>query len=147
MARRIIETNIQEEDLKIEGSLRPQYLKDYIGQEEVKENKDWRLLPPEESKFHDDGVGANELKFIHLDGREAVFDGDTLEPETDARYMATYNYYVLYELPQSGATLDDYVKYGWSYVMHGVADVLPYWLTGNSNTREQFEEKVVSIFG
>ena len=37
MARRIIETNIQEEDVKIEGSLRPQYLKDYIGQEKAKE--------------------------------------------------------------------------------------------------------------
>ena len=38
MAGRIIETNIQEEDIKIEGSLRPQYLKDYIGQEEAKES-------------------------------------------------------------------------------------------------------------
>jgi len=37
VARRIIETNIQEEDVKIEGSLRPQYLKDYIGQEKAKE--------------------------------------------------------------------------------------------------------------
>ena len=37
MAGRIIETNIQQEDVKIEGSLRPQYLKDYIGQEKAKE--------------------------------------------------------------------------------------------------------------
>lgn len=35
---RTIETNITEEDLKIEGSLRPRYLTDYIGQEKVKEN-------------------------------------------------------------------------------------------------------------
>lgn len=38
MARRTIETNITEEDKKIEGSLRPQYLKDYIGQKKAKEN-------------------------------------------------------------------------------------------------------------
>ncbi len=37
MARRIIETEVLEEDVKIEGSLRPQYLKDYIGQEKAKE--------------------------------------------------------------------------------------------------------------
>ena len=37
MARRMIETNVQEEDVKIEGSLRPQFLKDYIGQEKAKE--------------------------------------------------------------------------------------------------------------
>ena len=34
---RTIETNLTEEDMKIEGSLRPQYLKDYIGQEKIKE--------------------------------------------------------------------------------------------------------------
>lgn len=34
---RVIETNITEEDIKIEGNLRPQYLKDYIGQEKAKE--------------------------------------------------------------------------------------------------------------
>jgi len=38
MARRMIETNITEEDVKIEGSLRPQKLDDYIGQSKVKEN-------------------------------------------------------------------------------------------------------------
>ncbi len=38
MSRRMIETNITEEDVKIEGSLRPQKLDDYIGQSKVKEN-------------------------------------------------------------------------------------------------------------
>jgi len=38
MQRRTIETNITEEDMKIEGSLRPQTLKDYIGQAKIKEN-------------------------------------------------------------------------------------------------------------
>ncbi len=37
MGKRVIETKITEEDVKIEGSLRPQTLKDYIGQEKVKE--------------------------------------------------------------------------------------------------------------
>lgn len=38
MAKRIIETNFIEEDVKIEGSLRPLQLKDYIGQEKAKES-------------------------------------------------------------------------------------------------------------
>ncbi|MBQ7943204.1 MAG: Holliday junction branch migration DNA helicase RuvB [Lachnospiraceae bacterium] len=37
MAGRIIETKITEEDRKIEGSLRPQTLKEYIGQQKAKE--------------------------------------------------------------------------------------------------------------
>ncbi len=36
--KRTIETNLTEEDVKIEGNLRPQILDDYIGQEKVKEN-------------------------------------------------------------------------------------------------------------
>ena len=35
---RVIETNITEEDIRIEGTLRPQTLDDYIGQEKAKEN-------------------------------------------------------------------------------------------------------------
>ena len=38
MSSRMIETNLIEEDVKIEGSLRPQKLIDYIGQSKVKEN-------------------------------------------------------------------------------------------------------------
>ncbi len=37
MAGRMIETNLMEEDMKIEGSLRPQTLVDYIGQTKVKD--------------------------------------------------------------------------------------------------------------
>lgn len=38
MQKRSIETTLTEEDIKIEGSLRPQYLTDYIGQQKAKEN-------------------------------------------------------------------------------------------------------------
>lgn len=38
MAKRTIETNLQEEDIRIEGSLRPQKLDDYIGQSKIKES-------------------------------------------------------------------------------------------------------------
>lgn len=38
MEKRIISTQVQEEDLKIETSLRPQIISDYIGQEKIKDN-------------------------------------------------------------------------------------------------------------
>ena len=40
MAKRIITTENLEEDVKIENHLRPQYLKDYIGQEKAKHTLD-----------------------------------------------------------------------------------------------------------
>ena len=36
--RKVISTEIQEEDIKVEKSLRPQCLEDYIGQEKAKAN-------------------------------------------------------------------------------------------------------------
>ena len=38
MEKRIITTDVMDEDLRIEGSLRPQSLKEYIGQEKAKKN-------------------------------------------------------------------------------------------------------------
>ncbi len=38
MAKRVISTEMTEEDVRLEGNLRPQLLKDYIGQEKAKEN-------------------------------------------------------------------------------------------------------------
>ena len=38
MEKRIISTQVREEDIKIEKSLRPQTLEDYIGQQKAKEN-------------------------------------------------------------------------------------------------------------
>ena len=38
MAKRMIETDLQEEDLKVEGSLRPRRLDDHIGQTKIKES-------------------------------------------------------------------------------------------------------------
>lgn len=38
MERRIITTDVMEEDLRTEGNLRPQFLADYIGQEKAKSN-------------------------------------------------------------------------------------------------------------
>ena len=37
MARRMIATEAMEEDSRLENTLRPQLLKDYIGQEKLKE--------------------------------------------------------------------------------------------------------------
>lgn len=38
MERKILETKLQSEDIRIENNLRPQFLKDYIGQEKAKES-------------------------------------------------------------------------------------------------------------
>ena len=105
-------------------------------------NSGWNLLPKNQSLYHDNDVGKPELKYITNDGKEAVFDGDTLEPITDPRYIATYNYCPLYQMPSTGAGISDYTQLIGSGMGHFFADMVPYYLTGNSNTREQFESKI-----
>jgi len=51
----------------------------------------WQEMKGDQAAFHQNG-GAEDLKFIHPDGRELVYDGDTNELMTDDRYMGTYNY-------------------------------------------------------
>uniref|UniRef100_UPI00259209B7 hypothetical protein n=1 Tax=uncultured Psychrobacter sp. TaxID=259303 RepID=UPI00259209B7 len=94
-------------------------------------NTKWRLLSPEESIFHDNGVGKPEKKFIHPDGREAVFDGNCLCAVTDPKYKPTYNYVNPGKKPRGWYDVkgwNDYVHRG---IGHGVADVVPYFIGGN----------------
>lgn len=52
----------------------------------------FELLSPMKSKYHQNLRGKLEQKFIHPDGREVVFDGDTGEVVTDPKIKGTYNY-------------------------------------------------------
>lgn len=90
--------------------------------------------------------GERSSKYVKADGREAVFDGDTKQPMKDARYIATYNYVTPYTLPKANRSAKDYVLYAGTRAGHFLADVAPYYLTGKSNTRKQFDNKLNKIF-
>nr|WP_289057522.1 RHS repeat-associated core domain-containing protein [uncultured Psychrobacter sp.] len=99
---------------------------------EVDDKKNgWRLLPKEQSVFHDDGVGKPELKYVHPDGREAVFNGDCLCPEIRPQYKATYNYVNPGVVPENWYNIPGWKKYVQDMVGHGVLDVAPYFGGGN----------------
>ena len=99
--------------------------------EDVVSNSNWTKVSEDQTKYHDNGIGKAELKFTNEDGREAVFDGDTLEPMTDPRYIATYNFCPIQQLPNNPG-ISDYVIYGKTTIGHAWKDVLPYYIWGNS---------------
>ncbi|WP_240549183.1 RHS repeat-associated core domain-containing protein [Billgrantia antri] len=94
-------------------------------------NSEWQLLSPAQSIFHDNGIGLPEQKFIHPDGREVVFDGDTLEIITDPRYVGTYNYVNPAPIPNEWYDVKGWGAWAGKGLGHGVLDVLPYALGGN----------------
>ena len=80
------------------------------------------------NKFHDNKKGNPEVKYVHPDGREVVYDGDTCEPVTNPKLKGTYNY--VNPAPWSWNPLK------WNMiitrgVLHGVIDVAPYKIGGN----------------
>jgi len=101
-----------------------------VSYDEAINDPNWTKLSESESIFHDNGVGKPELKFIHTNGSEAVFDGDSLTIVTDPKYIGTYNY--VNPRPFSSVNgFVDFLDYAASAVGHGAVDVLPYLIGGN----------------
>lgn len=88
------------------------------------------------SKEHDNKKGKKELKYVHPDGREAVFNGDTGEPMLDPKYKATYNYTTPVPWPKNIGEVGEYAnKSIWG---HGIKDdYLIYIILGKRNERSQ----------
>ncbi|WP_444946838.1 RHS repeat-associated core domain-containing protein [Microbulbifer sp. VTAC004] len=95
------------------------------------QGSEWTLLSPEQSIFHDNSVGKPELKFIHPDGREAVFNGDTLNLVTDPKYVGTYNYVNPAPVPDKWYDVGGWSVYAGKGLGHLVLDVAPYAAGGN----------------
>ncbi len=85
----------------------------------------WTELPPNKSIFHDNGDECPERKFVHRDGREAVYDGKTKRLITDSVYKGTYNFI------NPGDKDDRFVVRHLKNLGHGLYDVLPYIIMGN----------------
>ena len=89
------------------------------------------------SIYHDNDKGKPELKYVNSDGREAVFDGDSLKPVNDPKYKATYNYVAPPTPPTSIADINGWGEFVVKGVGHFGADMVPYYVTGSKNERDQ----------
>ena len=89
---------------------------------------DWQLSP-EMSQYHNDpATEGAELKFIHEDGREAVYTPDGSKLVTDPRYAGTYNYVNPASPSWNPLRWPSIVGRG---LGHFFADMVPYYIGGN----------------
>ncbi|WP_026295136.1 RHS repeat-associated core domain-containing protein [Sediminispirochaeta bajacaliforniensis] len=94
-------------------------------------------LPPKMKIFHDNHDMYPELKylsycgFLGISSREYVFDGKTLLPMTDPKYIATYNYISPVLPPKKWYNVPGWTNFTVRALGHGIFDVLPYKILGN----------------
>ncbi len=88
-------------------------------------------MPAWQNKYHDNGRGEPERKFVNPDGREAIYDGDSGDLVTDPNLRGTYNYT---NAPRWDSRTMNPKKLGnfiYNGTKHLIQDVAPYKLFGN----------------
>lgn len=94
--------------------------------------------PEWQNAAHQNEKGKPEVKFVHPDGREVIFDGDTGEVITDPELRGTYNYV-------NTAPDEDAPRYWWEYLDklrsegaagHILLDYFPYSQLGNDRDKK-----------
>ena len=111
-----------------------------------RDREDWRLEDEWKSKYHQNGIGRPELKFVNTDGREAVYTKDfssdgSYELYTDSQYKGTYNYATPSINPSAPDSITDFkgmrnfITGGSKFLVTGTGhffcDMLPYYALGN----------------
>jgi hypothetical protein len=103
----------------------------------TQDDSGWREVPKWQTLYHDDGDEYPELKYIHPDGREVVFDGKTGEVMTDPRYLGTYNYIMPAQPPEDFLDIKGWKAFAKKGIGHYVVDVLPYLTGGNVRGKDE----------
>lgn len=93
---------------------------------EQAEKEGWRRVS--RNKYHDNGIGNPEVKYVHPDGREAIYDGDTGELIDEGDLKGTYNYI---NPGDWSANPFSWRRAAESDFGHIVVDVIPYKIWGN----------------
>ena len=95
------------------------------------QGSDWIKMKQSMNEYHDDGIGDPETKFIHPDGREVIYSGDTGRIVTNPRLKGTYNYINPANTPEQWYNIPGWGKFALRGTGHFFADMLPYYIGGN----------------
>jgi hypothetical protein len=95
----------------------------------------FRPVPPEEARWHRQGEGNEyNIKMVHTDGREAVYNKEELLV-TDPLNLGSMNEFVVDSDLRSENTIQlisKAINFGKNFIGHGYKDVSPYFPHGNT---------------
>lgn len=92
----------------------------------------WFMASPDQAAYHQDpSTPGVDLKFVHPDGREAVYNRLTGELVRDPAYAGTYNYVHMPNKPKEWHDIAGWANWAIRGIGHLVVDVIP-WKIGGS---------------
>ena len=91
----------------------------------------WVKVDAGQAVLHQDpNTPGEDYKFVHPDGREAVYNSQTGEMVTSDAYRGTYNFVHMPPKPEEWSDVGGWVEWGARGIGHTVTDVIPWWFGG-----------------
>lgn len=115
--------------------------------EEEAQKGQWIRMPNTKNLFHDNRDNYPEKKYIHRDGREVIFDGNTGQVVRDPRLKGTFNYIQSTGAPKDNADIVGWAKHIGKSFGHFAADMVPYGFGGNVRGPEPKPYRTRPVFG
>ncbi len=86
-------------------------------------------VPASQATYHDNREGKPEIKAVHPDGREVVFDGETGERITTGPLRGTINFAPVDDPTADTANMTDaeWVDFNWRNREHFFKDIAPFY--------------------
>ena len=97
----------------------------------------FEMYPQWQNAEHQNDVGFPEVKYVHPDGREVIYDGDTRKVITDPKIKGTFNYAnapAREKPPEDAAELFECLSQE-GVLKHFLLDWLPYNRLGNTRDK------------
>lgn len=95
----------------------------------------FEMYPQWQNADHQNDLGFPEVKYVHPDGREVIYDGDTRKVVTDPEIKGTFNYVNTPPFDAEKANLKDWLEFMTKGLAHGILDYLPYRGLGNARDK------------
>ena len=96
----------------------------------------WKQMPDWMNEQHQNNKGKREIKFVHPDGQELIFDGDSKKLITKPEIRRTYNYYTPKTL-DSIKGVKDIQDLAASWRGHILADMIPDIILGTNRKKKE----------
>lgn len=88
----------------------------------------FEMYPQWQNEYHQNNIGEPEVKYVHPDGREVIYDGDTRKVVIDPELKGTFNYANAPARKEKPENTEEWMRYLFQNgpLEHILYDIAPY---------------------